>query len=1246
MGKIKKILENELIGGTAATDVYPVTSIKAVYDENNERLDDIIKRKSIVNISTNYNEDHTVEVLTLAQAIAKVPSSDRSLGFVGTFYTGEDKGYLTYQYNGATLSDWLDTTKWKVTNYNVAEGTGDSETEGISQATFTNEYLKAAVRDTSKKLLFSPENLLDNAEFRVGWSTAESSGAYTFGRHTNQAAAIINVTAGDRIYLQGWKPLWGPCCVFLDSDETVLSGNNSYDVTVPVGAVKMAFTLYRNDNNSNNQTPFDPNTALVVKVTEGMTVPVTRKFNDEVTQEIQDISLEHVKADSEYVTKSEVESTILHQPYPAVFGFENLLKEIRRGKQYANNGLTTDPHAAYSNDITVSAGDMIAIQGFYPKWGYYVTYMNDDNEELVIDSSASSSFGSSADRTIGRVYIVPDNPEITKMGITLWRDDNADLTAEYIQVSFNPDYAIIAKITENTKLPLLNEFKDSLNFSKTKEYRDITENISSKYLSTIVEDSTEDGFITASGIVSTSFSGYRHKVYSVEYTKNYIIDYAQFGGSHTYLVHYYDKGGLYLGHEFYMDENKTWVFENEVLTLPKGTTTIKLNSSVASTKLSSYILIPIDVNDFKKDVDDSLNGLELTKQDVVEVGKGFVKNNGEIDTRFGKYYYWKFNLDTTKNYQITTKGIGGSGISVVIYFNEEGEVVGTQFPVTSSSGKVILDHEILTIPIGTAYCLVNNDVGGSTEENVQLDEAIYSYINVANLKKDVDDLKENGVDLQKTMTFRKTSSSIYIKASFDETRDLVIQYYVNNRNHNVSPNQAILGPKGTIDEVLENGTMVHSSWDSTPPFLLSNYWYLFGEHGYYVPSLTCEGHDKSEEDLLSWWKDANDNEYQLMAISGTRLTFAPKITKNGDGEGRDKRNYDYGVTITGPMTHVSGATHTTNITFESGSGATQWLPFTKNIAKRYFIDGVEVFDNKDYQCDELKVIDIHEGYNPATVTSFNPVTGDTMVRLTFTHRFVGLSVFISNTVETTYPMYMNYYGAFQPMGLRGVAYGGKTYHPMIVIPKVKEASASGRITVDWTKPQDCYTPNQNWAKTLFSNNANDLLAVDDMPERIIEYHKVPDSEDYLIGFAAGYSLISGLTPNEKRKDLTSGCFQFSQDERNKLYIKCMDHYKFDRAVLPAGFVGNFNFYYCYFNPALSPVKTHWYKEGNRYIVYMHSFEAHETVDIPLPEAMDGMVVQSIIENTDGSSLKTDTVAGGKLIAKFPEGSNYIVAQLG
>lgn len=110
MGKIKKILENELVGGTQTTDVYPVTSVKAVYDENNERLDNIIRRRGLVNISTNYNSDHIAEVLTLGQAINKVPSADRVLGFVGNVLTSS--GWELYKFSGESTTEWSDISLW------------------------------------------------------------------------------------------------------------------------------------------------------------------------------------------------------------------------------------------------------------------------------------------------------------------------------------------------------------------------------------------------------------------------------------------------------------------------------------------------------------------------------------------------------------------------------------------------------------------------------------------------------------------------------------------------------------------------------------------------------------------------------------------------------------------------------------------------------------------------------------------------------------------------------------------------------------------------------------------------------------------------------------------------------------------------------------------------------------------------------------------------------------------------------
>lgn len=133
MGKIKKILENELVGGTQNTDVYPVTSVKAVYDENNERLDHILNRNRVVNISTNYNADHIVEILTLEQAIAKVPSKDRVLGFQGKFLS--ENGWKSYIFIGDSIADWTNKTKWNnyLTGTDVVQKLGDSENKIMSQ---------------------------------------------------------------------------------------------------------------------------------------------------------------------------------------------------------------------------------------------------------------------------------------------------------------------------------------------------------------------------------------------------------------------------------------------------------------------------------------------------------------------------------------------------------------------------------------------------------------------------------------------------------------------------------------------------------------------------------------------------------------------------------------------------------------------------------------------------------------------------------------------------------------------------------------------------------------------------------------------------------------------------------------------------------------------------------------------------------------------------------------------------------
>lgn len=131
MGKIKKIIGTDLVGGSQSEDIYPVTSIKAVYDTSNERLDKILTRRSLVNISTNYNSEHIAQVLTLSKAIRVVPEDDRTLGFVGTFLSQD--GWLTYRFIGNTLDEWSNTSLWEkiLGEVDIQELTDNVSEQGI-----------------------------------------------------------------------------------------------------------------------------------------------------------------------------------------------------------------------------------------------------------------------------------------------------------------------------------------------------------------------------------------------------------------------------------------------------------------------------------------------------------------------------------------------------------------------------------------------------------------------------------------------------------------------------------------------------------------------------------------------------------------------------------------------------------------------------------------------------------------------------------------------------------------------------------------------------------------------------------------------------------------------------------------------------------------------------------------------------------------------------------------------------------
>ena len=69
MAKIKVLKDNELVGGTDNTSMYPVTSTKAVYDENNERLDSIIYKIENTPVTNNKIANDTIEIEKLSTTL-------------------------------------------------------------------------------------------------------------------------------------------------------------------------------------------------------------------------------------------------------------------------------------------------------------------------------------------------------------------------------------------------------------------------------------------------------------------------------------------------------------------------------------------------------------------------------------------------------------------------------------------------------------------------------------------------------------------------------------------------------------------------------------------------------------------------------------------------------------------------------------------------------------------------------------------------------------------------------------------------------------------------------------------------------------------------------------------------------------------------------------------------------------------------------------------------------------------------
>ena len=628
--------------------------------------------------------------------------------------------------------------------------------------------------------------------------------------------------------------------------------------------------------------------------------------------------------------------------------------------------------------------------------------------------------------------------------------------------------------------------------------------------------------------------------------------------------------------------------------------------------------------------------------------QGFYATNGNLITQYSGWVhdiYYIGNISPTSLLGNTSFD-SGTEVPVFVFLDSEKNFLG--YHISNTGANNYTDYELVNyLPDGCSYIVIQKHP--TTVSTSLIATGRFVAADAKTIKKMQDDIAElqeeigpselPETDERPRLVFYVTTTYFAVRAPLNDTQDIVVRYE-KDANGYYAPYSAHIGTKTESLATILARTKFHNTNDSIAPVQTSGYWFIGGQHGYLVPRITSTGHDKTSADIGSWWQDTNGKKFQLIEISGNYLTFAPYITVGPDNTGVSDYSFGYEMT---DLTHVSGATHTTTIVVTT-DGSTQLKPCTTNVINEFIANGKKITAddyNTEIKCTELKFIVSADILNPATLTHIlpSPMVGTPWFNITQTYLFIGLSCSVRQYFKTYTPLPIVYYGATQPLGLTEY----ESYHSFMFTPKVK-SKTSGGITTDWKLPQDVTLPNQTWATNAFYNNANDLEDLNDLPDRVIEYYKNPNNNQYLIGFASGLSLLKSGTVSAKRsQNLGTGqVFHIANDGRNKLYFSVIRNAGL--STVPAAFTLNYNYYQCYFDPNNGDALTYWYKEGDKYVIYVHAFAANQSCKIVLPKFLDGKNL-TVVEKTADTELLTDGIVDNVFFVRFNSANpNYIVVE--
>ena len=490
-------------------------------------------------------------------------------------------------------------------------------------------------------------------------------------------------------------------------------------------------------------------------------------------------------------------------------------------------------------------------------------------------------------------------------------------------------------------------------------------------------------------------------------------------------------------------------------------------------------------------------------------------------------------------------------------------------------------------------------------------------------------------------------TAFYIRTKYNDEKDIIINHWI-NYNNLVSFASTYIGPKELEDNAIISATYrVSSHDDSTAPLRgVTQYWHLFAQHGYPVPYI-ANNIGMTSADVGAEWKDQLDRHFTIGKVTSDYIWLLPVIYK--DENNHDVR--DWHSRLTSPaitsLIHVSGGSYMNTITVGTNY-QDQLRPIMEHYDREWFADGVKLTKPGTYYCDNFKVSDSQLGYDPATVSNWFGSNGypdlagaEVMAKFTFSYNYCGAQCCMNTTIDLRREVEFLAYGGTQQQFF----VDNGDYKAMFIIPK------AGTINgIERDKPFN--SPSLNSSNVYVYRSASDLRDINDPVDRMIGYLHNPTTGDYLVGMAAGLSLVSGDTITSKRiqncivhsEDNPSTLLSLSPSNTNKFYVSAINKAMFadNDYYWPTNYFKEVNAYISYFDPAENVGQVYWYKDGNNYVIYAHCQSVQDRVAINVPDFMEGLKL-TVVEKTGNAQLLTDTIQNGKFFVNYTtNNANYIV----